>query len=234
MIPFLQPRAPFPPVERALDDPNGLLAAGGDLSVATLVSAYRQGIFPWFSEGDPILWWSPHPRLVLVPTELHLSRSLRRRLRRRDFRVTMDQAFDAVLDACAAPRVIDAGTWLVPSMRAAYRALHQAGLAHSTEVWLGDQLVGGIYGVTIGRMVFGESMFSRMTDGSKIAMAYLTAQMRRWDLPLLDCQVATQHLRSLGARPMPRREFVRRVQALVHEAGPSWRLEEGLDPLDGM
>ncbi len=231
MIPFLAPGARFPPVERALRRPDGLLAAGGDLSVATLVRAYRQGIFPWFNEGDPILWWSPNPRMVLRCAEFHVSRTLRRRLNRRDVRVSLDEAFTDVVAACAAPRDEDGGTWLVPEMQAAYLAMHAEGLAHSVEVWRGDQLVGGLYGVALGRMFFGESMVARETDASKMAMAWLSAQLLDWDMPLIDCQMATPHLASLGARAVSRRQFTAWVTALANQPGPAeWRFDAGLDP----
>ena len=231
MIPFLAPGAGFPPVERALRRPDGLLAAGGDLSVPTLIRAYANGIFPWFNEGDPILWWSPNPRMVLPCAEFHLSRTLRRRLKRRDVRVSFDEAFDDMLTACAAPRDEEGGTWLVPAMQDAYRAMHAQGMAHSVEVWRGERLVGGLYGVALGRMFFGESMVSRETDASKIALAWLTAQMLAWEMPLLDCQMATAHLASLGARTVPRRQFIAWVDALVRLPGPAvWRFEAGLDP----
>jgi len=230
-IPFLAAGARFPPASRALRAPDGLLAAGGDLTVATLVEAYTHGIFPWFSEGDPILWWSPDPRMVLPTAEMHLSRSLRRRLRRRDFRVSFDEAFEEVLQVCAEPREPGGGTWLVPEMQAAYTAMRDAGLAHSVEVWMDGDLAGGLYGVGIGRMFFGESMFSRRTDGSKIAIAYLAAQMSAWGMPIIDCQMATGHLESLGARLVPRRVFLESVARLCAEPGPrAWRFDEGLDP----
>jgi leucyl/phenylalanyl-tRNA--protein transferase len=227
MIPFLGPADSFPPVDEALADPNGLLAAGGGLSVPRLVDAYSKGIFPWFNEGDPVLWWSPDPRLVLVPRELHVSKSLGRRLKHGGFTVTADTAFQDVIDACAGPRRDQSGTWLIPSMRRAFVKLHDAGVAHSVEVWMDGELAGGIYGVALGRMFFGESMFSKRTDGSKIAMAHLAAQLDRWEMPLIDCQLETPHLRSMGARLMPRREFVREVDRLVR--GPAtparWSLE---------
>jgi leucyl/phenylalanyl-tRNA---protein transferase len=227
MIPFLGPEDPFPPVERALVEPDGLLAAGGGLSVRRLVDAYSRGIFPWFNEGDHILWWSPDPRMVLAPRKLHISRSLRRRLRHGDFRVTADTAFQAVLEGCAAPRDDEGGTWLGPAMRRAYLSMHRAGLAHSVEVWIGDVLAGGIYGVAIGRMFFAESMFSARTNGSKIAIAYLAAQLDRWGFPLMDCQLETEHLTSLGASLMPRAQFVREVEVLVQApATPAvWSLD---------
>ena len=232
MIPFLPPNAPFPPVERALKRPDGLLAAGLDLSIETLARAYTRGIFPWFNAGDPILWWSPDPRMVLPCDEFHLSRTLRRRLNKRDVRVSLDEAFVQVVAACAEPRDDQGGTWLVPAMQAAYRAMHEAGLAHSVEVWRGDRLVGGLYGVALGRMFFGESMVSRESDGSKVAIAWLAAQMIDWNMPLIDCQMATEHLASLGARSIPRRHFTQVVGALVTEPGPArWRFDPELDPV---
>lgn len=231
MIPFLAAGARFPPASRALHEPNGLLAAGGDLSIRTLVDAYAHGIFPWFSAGDPILWWSPDPRMVLPTSEMHVSRSLRRRLRRRDFRVSLDEDFQGVLSACAEPRDHGGGTWLMPEMQAAYTAMHDAGLAHSVEVWMDGHLAGGLYGVCLGRMFFGESMFSRRTDGSKIAIAYLAAQLASWGMPLIDCQMATEHLESLGAREVPRRLFLEWTARLCNEPGPAaWRLDPDLDP----
>ena len=229
MIPFLGPADPFPPVERALDEPDGLLAAGGTLSARRLVDAYARGIFPWFNDGDPILWWSPDPRTVLEPARFHISRSLRKQLRKREFVVTIDAAFPKVLEECAAPRAGDQGTWLTRQMQDAYLSLYTKGLAHSIEVWIGSTLAGGIYGVSIGRMFFGESMFSRRPNGSKIALAYLTAQLDRWGCPLIDCQLETEHLISLGAIRMPRREFVKHVARLVRERPPTWQLDDDLE-----
>jgi len=203
------PPARFPPVEDALDDPPGLLAAGGDLTAARLVVAYRLGIFPWYSPGEPVLWWSPDPREVLVPGEMHLSRSLRRRLRRGDYRVTEDRDFDAVISACATARNPDTGTWITPEMHAAYVELHRLGVAHSIEVWFGDELVGGLYGVRSGRVFSGESMFSRREDGSKVALAWLAARCRERGIELIDCQMPSAHLRSLGSGPISRDEFQR-------------------------
>jgi leucyl/phenylalanyl-tRNA--protein transferase len=228
MIPFLGPTDPFPPVEQALDHPDGLLAAGGTLTLKRLVDAYRHGIFPWFNEGDPVLWWSPDPRTVLAPSRLHVSHSLRKKLKKAAFFVTIDAAFGRVLDGCAAPRATESGTWLTGHMRRAYTSLHIAGLAHSVEVWMDGELAGGMYGVAIGRMFFGESMFSRRTDASKIAMARLAVQLDRWQVPLIDCQLETEHLLSLGAERMPRRQFVREVDRLVKEPEPSWQLDEDL------
>jgi len=228
MIPFLGPADPFPPVEEALDEPDGLLAAGADLTPERLVDAYRHGIFPWFNEGDPILWWSPDPRIVLAPAEFHVSHSLKKRLKQRRFTVTIDAAFAAVLDDCAAPRPDDGGTWLTSPMKAAYLALHHQGLAHSIEVWMDGALAGGIYGVGLGRMFFGESMFSRRTDASKIAMAHLAGQLARWGFPWIDCQLETDHLLTLGATAVPRRVFVAEVARLVRQPAPTWVLDADL------
>ncbi len=228
MIPFLGPSDPFPPVEQALDHPDGLLAAGGTLSMKRLVDAYSHGIFPWFNDGDPVLWWSPDPRAVLVPSRVHVSHSLRKTLKKGAFLVTIDAAFGRVLDGCAAPRAHDSGTWLSGQMRRAYTSLHVAGLAHSIEVWMDGELAGGIYGVALGRMFFGESMFSVRRDASKIAVVRLAAQLDRWGMPMIDCQLETEHLLSLGAERMARREFVREVGRLVKLPEPSWRLDDDL------
>jgi leucyl/phenylalanyl-tRNA--protein transferase len=215
MIPLLGPRDPFPPVDRALEEPNGLLAVGGGLSTARLLDAYSRGIFPWFSDGDPILWWSPDPRMVLPTDRVHVSQSLRRRLRRDDYDVTFDRAFGEVLRACAAPRRDDAGTWLVPSMIRAYERLHGAGAAHSIEIWKDGALAGGLYGVALGRMFFGESMFTRQTDASKMAVVLLATQLARWGVPFIDCQMRTDHLATLGAIEISRHDFLRTVEQLV-------------------
>ena len=228
MIPFLGPADPFPPVEQALDEPDGLLAAGASLSPRRLVEAYRHGIFPWFSEGDPILWWSPNPRTVLRPSRVHVSHSLGKRIRKEAFFITIDRAFTRVLDGCAAPRADGAGTWLSVTMRRAYASLHATGFAHSIEVWMDGELAGGFYGVAIGRMFFGESMFTRRTDASKIAMVRLAAQLERWQCPLIDCQLETEHLVSLGAEPMPRRQFVAEIAELVKEPAPAWVMDADL------
>lgn len=204
-------------------DPNGLLAAGGDLAPEWLLTAYRQGIFPWFGPGEPILWWSPDPRMVLFPDEFKLSRSLAKRLRRRDYEVRVDTAFESVMRACAEPRDGQRGTWIVEEMVQAYVRLHELGFAHSVETWQDGRLVGGLYGVAIGRMFYGESMFTRVTDASKIAFAHLVAQLRRWEFGLIDCQMETSHLASLGARPIPRREFMTRLEKLIHLPGITGR-----------
>jgi leucyl/phenylalanyl-tRNA---protein transferase len=230
MISWLGSNDPFPPLTRALEEPNGLLAAGGDLSVPRLLDAYRQGIFPWYGEDQPILWWSPDPRMVLVPEAYTPTRSLRKRLRRHDYEVRSDTSFDAVMRACAEPREGQAGTWITEDMIAAYGALHRGGYAHSFETWMDGQLVGGLYGVAIGRMFFGESMFARVTDASKIAFAHLARQLHRWRFATIDCQMSTAHLASLGAREIPRRQFVRTVAELVNYPSRTgtWRLDNDL------
>jgi len=209
------PELPFPDPAAAETDPDGLLAVGGDLSPQRLVNAYRQGIFPWYSRGQPILWWSPDPRMVLFPEALHVSRSLRKELRQERFKITFDQAFDAVIRGCAAPRHPGEGTWLTPEMVAAYRALHEQGIAHSAEAWLEDQLVGGLYGIQQGSLFFGESMFSRVTNASKSAFVHLVRSLQALGCPLIDCQVYTPHLESLGATLIPRTRFLELVHAHV-------------------
>jgi leucyl/phenylalanyl-tRNA--protein transferase len=227
LIPWLDEDTSFPPLERALRHPNGLLAAGGDLSPERLLSAYRSGIFPWYSEGDPILWWSPDPRMVLFPAEFKLTRSLRKTLRKAVFTVTADTAFAEVIEACRQPRKAQPGTWITEDMKRAYCALHDLGYAHSVETRLDDQLVGGLYGVALGRAFFGESMFSRATDASKVALATLVPQLERWGFGMIDCQMRTPLLAAFGAREIPRREFARRLAELVHYAAvpAPWRLE---------
>jgi leucyl/phenylalanyl-tRNA--protein transferase len=216
MITFLDIGMPFPPVEQALLKPNGLLAAGGSLSADRLLDAYRHGIFPWFNTGEPILWWSPDPRMVLIPEEFQISRSLRKTLRDKRYEVRTDSAFEQVMRACAAPRREQAGTWIHEDMIAAYTELHQKGVAHSVEIWMDGNLVGGLYGISIGRMFYGESMFSHATNASKIALAHLTAQLQRWGYGMIDCQMSTPHLASLGAREIPRAEFLHRLKELIH------------------
>lgn len=224
------PAAPFPPVELALRDPDGLLALGGDLSPERLLRAYRQGIFPWYSDGQPILWWSPDPRMVLRPEELKISRSLRKTLRKRALLITLDEDFAAVMAACAEPRSDGLGTWITEDMTLAYRRLHELGYAHSVEAWQDGHLVGGLYGVALGNVFFGESMFTRATDASKIAFVHLVRQLQRWHFALIDCQVYTGHLASLGAAPIPRRDF---SAILLREARPpdrrgAWQLDADL------
>jgi len=217
----------FPPVETALADPNGLLAMGGDLSPGRLLDAYRHGIFPWFNPGEPILWWSPDPRMVLVPSEVRVTRSLAKRLRNAGFELRVDTAFADVMRACAEPREGAGGTWISPAMVAAYSRLFDAGYAHSVETWHDGRLVGGLYGVAIGRMFYGESMFSREPDASKVALVRLARQLQRWGFGLIDCQMETAHLASLGARTMPRAAFTARLAELVnlpHQPGP-WHFD---------
>jgi leucyl/phenylalanyl-tRNA---protein transferase len=228
VIPWLRPEHPpeaFPPVEEALQEPNGLLCVGGDLSVERLLEAYRRGIFPWFSAGQPILWWSPDPRTVLYPGEFKVARSLAKTLRNRGFRTTVDQAFEQVMERCADPALRPEGTWISPQMHAAYRRLHELDYAHSFETWEGDQLVGGLYGVALGRVFFGESMFSVARDASKVALHALVQASLAQNVRLIDCQVESEHLRSLGARSVPRREFMRELAAATRESPPgaSWR-----------
>jgi len=228
VIPFLHGRDPFPPVESALRSPNGLLAAGGDLSPERLLDAYRQGIFPWFGNDDPILWWSPDPRMTLFPAEFSVSHSLRKVLRNKVYEIRTDTAFEAVMRACAEPRPGQDGTWIHEDMIAAYVALHRAGHVHSVEAWRDGELAGGLYGIAIGRMFYGESMFARRTDASKAALAHLAAQLRRWNFGMIDCQMNTPHLASLGAREIPRAEFVRRLGELIHypDTASPWRFDE--------
>jgi leucyl/phenylalanyl-tRNA--protein transferase len=211
---------PFPPVERALAEPNGLLAVGGDLTVPRLLDAYRHGIFPWYSVGQPILWWSPDPRMVLFPEEFRVARSLRRRIQEQRFAIRIDTAFAAVIRACSGPRAGQRGTWITPAMIAAYEALHAAGHAHSVEAWRDGQLVGGLYGLALDRVFFGESMFAHETDASKVALAHLVAHCRELGTGLIDCQQDTAHLASLGARPVPRSEFAALLGDLIHSTAP--------------
>ena len=230
MITLLTDNAPFPPVDMALKVPNGLLASGGNLQPERLLDAYRQGIFPWFSAGDPILWWSPDPRMVLFPAEFRISHSLAKTLRRGNYEVRTDTAFEQVMRACARPREGQEGTWIQEEIIAAYVRLHHMGLAHSVETWMDGRLVGGLYGVSLGRMYYGESMFSTQTDASKIALAHLTAQLRRWNFGMIDCQMNTAHLASLGAREIPRRQFLMRLQELIHypDDATLWQFDHDL------
>lgn len=211
---FLRPDDPFPPVEQALKDPNGLLCAGADLSVPRLLAAYRRGIFPWYSGHEPILWWSPDPRMVLFTDELKVSRSLAKSIRNKGYEVRIDTAFAGVIDACAALREED-GTWIGADMRRAYKRLHREGHAHAFETWQGGRLVGGLYGIAIGRMFYGESMFSVATDASKVALAALAGHLSGRGFPLIDCQQRTPLLAAMGGREIPRKAFLRRVAALV-------------------
>jgi len=209
-------KAIFPDTELALRDPDGLLAVGGDLSVERLIAAYQQGIFPWYSEGQPIFWWSPDPRMVLKPSEIKVSRSLAKKIRKQDFKITFDQDFRSVISACSKPRLekgnIQNETWILDEMIEAYVTLHEAGYAHSVEYWQDEKLVGGLYGIAIGDVFFGESMFSRISDASKIAFVFLSRQLEQWGFKLIDCQVYTAHLESLGASMISRKQFLTLLQ----------------------
>ena len=209
-------RIGFPDIEQALADPNGLLAAGGSLSPDWLIHAYQHGIFPWFEADQPILWWCPDPRMVLLPSELHISRSLYKLLRNHSYQLSIDQDFAGIISACSEPRSKSEGTWITPELKAAYQHLHLLGIAHSVEVWEQDRLVGGLYGVALGKVFFGESMFSRSSNCSKLALVFLVQHLRKWGYELIDCQVATRHLASLGAREIPRRDFLARLRELIN------------------
>jgi len=232
LIPWLAPGDPFPPLSAALQVPDGLLCASDELSPQRVVEAYRQGIFPWFSEGQPVLWWSTDPRMVLYVDELRVSHSLRKRLKKMSgpigddvprIEVRCDFAFEQVMRACAAPRNGEAGTWISEEIIATYTALHRSGIAHSVETWIDGQLAGGLYGLSIGRMFFGESMFARATDASKISLVHLLAFLRTLGCPMVDCQQQTAHLASLGARPVARSEFAAEVTRLIALPGlASW------------
>ncbi len=214
-LPALNPSDPgedFPSIESALTEPDGLLAAGGCLSPQRIVKAYQQGIFPWYSPGEPILWWSPNPRLVLFPEKLIVSRSLRKTIRKQQFKLTYDQAFPQVMQYCAAPRDKETGTWITEEMYLAYTELHKQGIAHSFEAWFEGELVGGLYGIAIGQVFFGESMFHRKTDASKVAFCCLIQQLRLWGYQLIDCQVHSDHLNSLGAEEINRQYFSKLLQ----------------------
>ncbi|MFC7368139.1 MULTISPECIES: leucyl/phenylalanyl-tRNA--protein transferase [Vreelandella] len=218
MLPWLSsPQPAFPSTELALDTPNGLLAAGGELSPHWLVNAYRKGIFPWYSDDDPILWWSPDPRMILQPADFKLRRSLAKRLRNGGFVVTLDQQFENIVKACAAPRHGEPGTWINPDMRHAYQHLHALGIAHSIEVHLEGQLVGGLYGLAMGPVFFGESMFSKVPDASKIALAHLARAMQQHEGKLIDCQMHTPHLASLGATTVARASFINYLEKWLPE-----------------
>ena len=209
------PPSAFPNGEHALSDPNGLLAAGGDLSAARLMAAYRRGIFPWYSDGQPILWWCPDPRAVLFPGEMKISRSLRKTIRRGEFHITTDTVFRRIIEGCAAPRRDGGGTWITEAMSKAYCRLHSLGYAHSVECWHGTELVGGLYGVALGRVFFGESMFSRMSDASKVALV----RLRDLDFQIIDCQIPNAHLARLGAREIERSAFLALLDRWCDEPG---------------
>ncbi|MBY0498102.1 MAG: leucyl/phenylalanyl-tRNA--protein transferase [Nitrosomonas sp.] len=223
--------ASFPPVENALSEPNGLLAIGGDLTSHRLLEAYSKGIFPWFNEDQPILWWSPDPRMVLFPHQLKISRSLRKAVKKTHYKICTDCNFTQVMLACAAPREGQPGTWIHPQMIAAYTALHEMGLAHCVETWIDGELAGGLYGVALGKVFFGESMFSRVQDASKIALVHLVKQLQFWQFGLIDCQVKTHHLASLGAQEISRAEFSQKLNCLItagFESGSKWNFERSL------
>lgn len=207
----------FPPLARALREPDGLLAAGGDLRPERILAAYRHGCYPWYQQGQPILWWSPDPRFVLFPDELHISRSLGKVLRRQIFEVSYDKAFDRVINACAGPRSYADGTWITDAMRQAYQQLHRLGHAHSAEVWQAGELVGGLYGLCIGQVFFGESMFSHVDNASKTAFAHLVPDLKRWGIRLIDCQMQTRHLASFGGRAIDRQTFAEQLAQLVEQ-----------------
>lgn len=222
----------FPPLDAALQQPNGLLAAGGDLSPQRLIAAYRNGIFPWYSPGDPILWWSPDPRMVLAPSDFICRRSLTKTLRNAAYSVRLDTAFDAVMTACATTLRNDQnGTWITDEIREGYGELHRRGVAHSVETWIDGKLVGGLYGVAIGKAFFGESMFAHVRDASKIAFAHLCEFLRQRDFGIIDCQMETTHLHSLGARPIARNDFVQRIGRLRDLGDPPARWPH--DAIDG-
>lgn len=215
MLPLLDPSDPFeafPDSELALDEPNGLLAAGGCLSSERLINAYQHGIFPWYSQGEPLLWWSPNPRLVIYPEKLNVSRSLRKTIRKGQFNVTFDNAFSEVIEQCSLPRDDYGGTWITEEMKQAYSKLHQKGFAHSAEAWQDGNLVGGLYGVSMGVVFFGESMFSRVSNASKVAFVTLTEQLKASGYQLIDCQVRTEHLISLGAEEIARKQFTEQLK----------------------
>lgn len=226
MIPWLAPGQPFPPIETALTSPNGLLAASAGLTLQRLLEAYPRGIFPWYSDGEPVLWWSPDPRMVLFTSELRISRSLARTLRRvahsDSIQVQLDQAFDDVIRACAEPREGESGTWITDEVIDAYTGLHRRGLAHSVETWIDGRLAGGLYGVSIGRMFFGESMFARAPDASKIALAALVQLLLLEKVRVIDCQQNTRHLASLGGREIRRKEFLALLRTAVNAAPIDW------------
>ncbi len=229
MLPWLPPHiVAFPPVSEALDEPDGLLAAGGDLTPEWLLAAYRRGIFPWYADGQPVLWWSPDPRMVLFPSEIRIRRSLAKRLRNGGFHVTFDRAFDSVIHNCADIRAGAEGTWIDDAMQLAYRRLHGLGHAHSVEVWRDGELVGGLYGLSLGRVFFGESMFSRCPDASKVALVHLAQRLERHGFALIDCQMHTAHLASMGARDIARETFIDYLESNVNVPSPAglWPTEK--------
>ena len=225
MLPWLRTLEDFPPVNHALVAPSGLLAAGGSLSTDWLIAAYARGIFPWFNPGQPILWWSPDPRMVLFPPALHVPHSLQRVMRKRGYEIRVDTAFAEVMQACSAPRTDQTGSWISPEMVAAYTALHQLGLAHSIETWIDGTLAGGLYGVALGRIFYGESMFARVNDASKIAFVHLVRQLQQWQFELIDCQMNTAHLARFGAVEISRAAFVRLLPRGLQAPAPTWHFD---------
>ncbi len=221
------PNEPFPPVEQAEQDPDGLLAVGGDLSTSRLLHAYRSGIFPWYGADQPILWWSPDPRTILYPDQIKISRSLRKAIRNSNLIITIDQAFADVISGCAAPRMKQADTWITDEMRQSYLDLFKHGHAHSVEVWEKNNLVGGLYGVAVGKVFFGESMFSLRSNASKMALVFLSEKLVSWGYELIDCQVYSEHLASLGAERIPRSEFVNLLEKLCYTEPmtESWQID---------
>ena len=233
MIPWLT-EPDFPPLERALAEPNGLLAAGGALGPTWLLSAYRRGIFPWFSDGEPVLWWSPDPRMILRPGQLRITRSLARTLRRGAFELRVDTAFADVIHACAHLRAETSGTWITPRMIRAYCDLHELGYAHSVESWQEGRLVGGLYGIALDRAFFGESMFSTVSDASKVALVHLAGHLERRGFGVIDCQMTTAHLRSMGGIEIPRAQFARELAELIGPApAPQDWSAEHIEPEGG-
>ncbi|MDA0281389.1 MAG: leucyl/phenylalanyl-tRNA--protein transferase [Proteobacteria bacterium] len=227
-LPWLSsPQVGFPDINLALADPNGLLAAGGDLSPKRLIEAYSSGIFPWFEQGQPVLWWSPDPRMVLFPEDLRVSKSLQKVLNKSLYTVTLDEAFAEVIAYCAQPRGDSPGTWITDDMQTAYTQLFEAGHAHSVEVWRDGDLVGGLYGVALGQLFFGESMFSFESNASKIALVNLVKQLQEWNYKLIDCQVSSEHLESLGAIEISREEFRQQLHELLPRPGKvaPWNLD---------
>ncbi len=226
------PDTPFPDIELAEIEPNGLLAVGGDLSATRLLNAYRSGIFPWYNEDQPILWWSPNPRTVFFPNQLKISRSLRKTVKRAHYTATFDHAFSDVIYACSEPRNLEEGTWLNREMMQAYNELHQLGHAHSVEIWQDDNLVGGLYGISIGHVFYGESMFSRVNNASKLALIHLANKLAEWEHKMIDCQVHSEHLVTLGAIEISRQSFKKNLHRwcdLPHQQG-SWKDEPKTPP----
>jgi len=231
MLTFIQPfdaDDSFPPLQKAETDPNGLLAIGGDLSPTRLLTAYQHGIFPWFNEDQPILWWSPDPRMVLFPQEFHASRSLKKNIKKNQYRFSVNQAFEAVIEACAAPRAYAEDTWINSRMLEAYKQLHKSGFAHSIEIWHSDELVGGLYGIAMDRIFFGESMFSKMPNTSKVAFWVVSLLSQQLNIKCIDCQVYSAHLGLLGAREIPRKQFQEILSHhCINKEVIDWPIEHG-------